>query len=80
VIGGLCVSTLVTLIIVPVLYGIMSRHGERDLQKEVRGQFIFMDIDVNKDEIAGPNTKPVKGSVRRGEGGFSDEDEPIRIG
>ena len=80
VIGGLCVSTLVTLIIVPVLYGIMSRHGERDLQKEVRGQFIFMDIDVNKDEIAGPNTKPVKGSVRRGEGGFSDEDEPVRIG
>jgi hypothetical protein len=39
-----------------------------------------MDIDVNKDEIAGPNTKPVKGSVRRGEGGFSDEDEPVRIG
>ncbi|MBQ0154953.1 MAG: efflux RND transporter permease subunit [Bacteroidales bacterium] len=80
VIGGICVSTLVTLIVVPVLYGIMSRHGERDLQKEVRNQFIFMDIDVNKDEIAGPNTKPVKGSVKRGEGGFSDEDEPVRIG
>ncbi len=80
VIGGICVSTLVTLIVVPVLYGIMSRHGERDHQKEVREQFIFMDIDVNDEEIAGPNTKPVKGSIKRGEGGFNDDDEPALIG
>ena len=45
VIGGLLFSTLVTLIVVPVLYAIMSKHGERDKEKDVRSQFIFMDIN-----------------------------------
>ena len=44
VIGGLLVSTFVTLIIVPVAYGIMSRSGERNKQRE---EFIFMKINVD---------------------------------
>ena len=36
VIGGLLVSTLVTLIVVPVLYAIMSRHGERNKEERNR--------------------------------------------
>ena len=46
VIGGLTVSTFLTLLIVPVLYGAMSKKGERDKLKKVREQFIFMDIKV----------------------------------
>ncbi|MBR5167761.1 MAG: efflux RND transporter permease subunit [Salinivirgaceae bacterium] len=45
VIGGLLVSTVVTLLVVPVLYSIMSRHGERDKEEEVRKAFIFYDMD-----------------------------------
>ena len=48
VIGGLLVSTFVTLIIVPVAYGIMSRSGERNKQKKQREEFIFMKINVDK--------------------------------
>ncbi len=47
VIGGLLVSTLVTLIVVPVMYGIMSRHGERDKEEQQRRDYIFMQIDEN---------------------------------
>ena len=47
VIGGLIVSTMVTLIVVPVLYGIMSKHGERDKEAEIRSQYIFMDINTH---------------------------------
>ncbi|MDD2257532.1 MAG: efflux RND transporter permease subunit, partial [Bacteroidales bacterium] len=43
IIGGLLISTLVTMILVPVLYGVMARHGERDKQDQVRKKFIFMD-------------------------------------
>ena len=46
VIGGLTISTFLTLYIVPVLYGAISKKGERDKLKKVREQFIFMDIDV----------------------------------
>ena len=46
VIGGLTVATFLTLYIVPVIYGAMSKKGERDKLKKVREQFIFMDIDV----------------------------------
>ncbi|MDD2285138.1 MAG: efflux RND transporter permease subunit [Paludibacter sp.] len=44
VIGGLLVSTVLTLIIVPVLYGIMSRHGERDKEEKNRKEFIFLQL------------------------------------
>lgn len=44
IIGGLTVSTFLTLIVVPVLYGIMSRHGERDETERQRKEFIFMEI------------------------------------
>ena len=48
VIGGLTVSTFLTLYVVPVLYGAMSRHGDRDKQDALRKKFIFMDIKVKK--------------------------------
>ncbi|MGQ1948635.1 efflux RND transporter permease subunit [Geofilum sp. OHC36d9] len=44
VMGGLMFSTLVTLIVVPVLYGIMSRHGERDKEEKNRKEFFFLRI------------------------------------
>jgi HAE1 family hydrophobic/amphiphilic exporter-1 len=47
VIGGMLFSTVVTLIVVPVLYAIMSRHGERNKIEKERKEFIFMQI---KDE------------------------------
>ena len=46
VIGGLTVATFLTLYIVPVIYGAISKKGERDKLKKVRENFIFMDIDV----------------------------------
>ena len=45
VIGGLLVSTVVTLIVVPVMYGIMARHGERNKEEKLRKDYIFMQID-----------------------------------
>ena len=50
VIGGLTISTFLTLYIVPVLYGAMSKKGERDKLKKVRENFIFMDIKVKDNE------------------------------
>ncbi|MBP5515928.1 MAG: efflux RND transporter permease subunit [Bacteroidales bacterium] len=50
VIGGLTVSTLVTLIVVPVLYGIFNRKGEQDKQAKLRKKFVFMSIDLNDNE------------------------------
>lgn len=46
VIGGLLVSTFVTLIVVPVLYGIMSKGSEREKEEEVRKSFVFMNIEL----------------------------------
>jgi hydrophobic/amphiphilic exporter-1 (mainly G- bacteria), HAE1 family len=43
VIGGLVFSTLVTMIIVPVMYAIIARRGERDKKQKVRKRFVFMD-------------------------------------
>ncbi len=43
VIGGLVFSTIVTMIIVPVMYAVFARRGERDKKQLVRKKFIFMD-------------------------------------
>ncbi len=52
VIGGLTISTFLTLYLVPVLYGSMTKHGDRDKQEALRKKFIFMDIKVKKEEKA----------------------------
>ncbi|MBQ0025098.1 MAG: efflux RND transporter permease subunit [Bacteroidales bacterium] len=49
VIGGLLVSTFVTLIIVPVVYAIMSRQGERDKEEKHRKEYIFMQLSPDED-------------------------------
>ncbi len=51
VIGGLLVSTIITLIIVPVVYAVMSRHGERNKVEKLRKEFVFMQISAD-DEAA----------------------------
>lgn len=43
IIGGLLFSTAVTLVLVPVVYGIFSRRGERDKLQKIRTRFTFMD-------------------------------------
>ena len=43
VIGGLVFSTIITMIIVPVMYALFSRRGERDKEKLIRKEFRFMD-------------------------------------
>ncbi len=47
VIGGLLVSTVITLVVVPVFYAILSRHGERANEEKQRKEFIFLQIDPN---------------------------------
>ncbi len=42
VIGGLVVSTVITMVIVPVMYSVLAKHGERDKKKKVRAMFDFM--------------------------------------
>lgn len=45
VIGGLLISTVVTLIVVPIFYAAISRHGERDRDAEKRKESIFMQLE-----------------------------------
>ena len=52
VIGGALVSTLVTLIVVPVLYGVMSRHGERDKAIQEQKEYIFMQLNPHDEQEA----------------------------
>ena len=47
VIGGLLVSTFVTLIIVPVVYGLMSRGNDRDKIEKQRKEYIFMQLSAD---------------------------------
>jgi HAE1 family hydrophobic/amphiphilic exporter-1 len=47
VIGGLTFSMTITLIIIPVMYAVVSKSGERDKVSKVRKRFHFMD-DTNK--------------------------------
>jgi len=42
VIGGLVFSTFVTLVLVPVVYAMFARHGERDKHIAVYSEFDFM--------------------------------------
>jgi len=42
VIGGLLFSTIITLIVVPVIYASMTRHGSRDKKKAMQNKFSFM--------------------------------------
>ncbi|MCR5454644.1 MAG: efflux RND transporter permease subunit [Bacteroidales bacterium] len=56
VIGGLIVSTVITLIIVPVLYAIFSKHGERDKAEAVKQSFVFYDMD---DDAVFDSRKPL---------------------
>ena len=42
IIGGMIVSTAITMILIPVMYGLMARHGDRDKQEKTRKQFVFM--------------------------------------
>ena len=44
VIGGLLVSTIVTLIVVPVLYAIFVRNDEKKKLDKLRKSFVFMQI------------------------------------
>lgn len=46
VIGGLLVSTVITLIVVPVMYAALSRHGERNKEEKNRKNFIFMQLSA----------------------------------
>ena len=48
VIGGLTVSTFVTLIVVPVLYGVLNRRSDNDRINKIRKKFVFMNIDLNE--------------------------------
>ena len=48
VIGGLTVSTFVTLIVVPILYGIFNRKGDIEKKEKERKKFVFMNINLNE--------------------------------
>lgn len=48
VIGGLTVATFITLIIVPVLYGIVNKHGDAEKLAKRRKDFIFMQLSDDK--------------------------------
>ncbi|MCQ2347619.1 MAG: efflux RND transporter permease subunit [Paludibacteraceae bacterium] len=48
VIGGLTVSTFLTLYIVPILYGTITKEDADAKQRKLREKFIFMDIKVKK--------------------------------
>jgi HAE1 family hydrophobic/amphiphilic exporter-1 len=50
VIGGLIFATVVTLVIVPVLYAIISKHGERDKEAEIRKTYIFFDQKLSDED------------------------------
>lgn len=52
VIGGLTVSTFLTLYIVPVLYGATTKEDEAEKLRKLREKFIFMDIKVKDTQDA----------------------------
>lgn len=46
VIGGLVFSTIVTMILIPVLYAAFSRRGERNRMKKVHERYKFMETPI----------------------------------
>ena len=50
VIGGLLVSTIITLIVVPVLYAVFVRNDEKKRLEKIRKNFVFMQIDASEKE------------------------------
>ncbi len=48
VIGGLVASTIITMIIVPVIYRIFGTKGERNKKQRVRAKFSFMEEKMDK--------------------------------
>ena len=48
VIGGLTVSTFVTLIVVPVLYGVFNRRGDQERLERERKKYVFMNINLEE--------------------------------
>ncbi len=50
VIGGLTVSTFVTLIVVPVLYGVFNRRGDIEKKEKERKKFVFMNIQLDENK------------------------------
>lgn len=49
VIGGLVVSTFITLIIVPTLYGVFNRKSDIDKVAKLRKKFVFMNIKLDEE-------------------------------
>ena len=50
VIGGLLISTFVTLIVVPVFYAVLSKNSDRNKQERNRRNFIFMQLSPDAKE------------------------------
>ena len=50
VIGGLLVSTIITLVVVPVLYAVFVRNDEKKRLEKIRKNFVFMQIDASEKE------------------------------
>jgi HAE1 family hydrophobic/amphiphilic exporter-1 len=50
VIGGLLFSTFVTLVLVPVVYAVLSKHGERNKTIAVYSEFDFINGNGNKND------------------------------
>ena len=48
VIGGLVVSTLITLIIVPILYSAFSDESEEEIIAKKRKDYIFMQLSTEE--------------------------------
>ena len=54
VIGGLTVSTFVTLLVVPTLYGVFNRRGNIEKKEKERRKFVFMNIRLDEDKTSAP--------------------------
>ncbi len=50
VIGGLVFSTVVTLVLVPVVYAIFAKHGERNKTVAVYSEFDFINGNGNNND------------------------------